>query len=43
MHNQSGKWPSQKSQLQILILVTYLGITFNILTMFDQLEKNWNM
>ncbi len=38
-----SKWPSQKGQLQIPILVKYLEITCNILTMFDQLEKNWIM
>jgi hypothetical protein len=37
--SQIGQWLNQKGQLQILILVGYLGTTFNILNMFDQLEK----
>jgi hypothetical protein len=41
MFSQNGQWPTQKGQLQIPILIGYLGTTFNILTMFDQLEKNW--
>jgi hypothetical protein len=36
---QNGQWPSQKGQLQIPILVEYLGTTCNILAIFDQWEK----
>jgi hypothetical protein len=38
-----SKWPSLQGQLKIPILIMYLEITCNILTMFDQLEKSWKM
>ncbi len=41
MFSQSGQWPNQNGQLQILILIGYFGTTFNILTMFDELKKCW--